>query len=68
MVENIVKYTNISHTIKYWKGQRFSEGDVQTRQLTAIAQSLAVFDGLFLIAVKRGNHAEFSEFSTSNGT
>lgn len=70
MNDNIVKYTNIF--IVQRKTERKNLSDISFRDRdyrpTSRIEIKAVFGVLFLMAVKRGNSADISEFFTKNET
>nr|CAH7721808.1 unnamed protein product [Callosobruchus chinensis] len=63
MVDKIVEYTNI-----YINNKRLDRVRVRDYRETTRVEMLALFGALFLIAIKRGNRADFTEFFNKNGT
>jgi len=65
MITNIVKYTNIFIIKKLSENQPSRERDYK---LINQADIMGLLGSLFLIAVKKGNRSNASEFWTKNGT
>ncbi|XP_039297452.1 piggyBac transposable element-derived protein 4-like [Nilaparvata lugens] len=72
MIQKIVEYTNIfiSKQKDERKNDSVDEDGFRDRDYrpTTREEVLALFGALFLIAVKRGNRSDVSEFFTTNGT
>ena len=64
MVDKIVKYTNIFINKKRLGREATSTTEVRTRDYrdTTRGEILALFGALFLMALKRGNRADVTEF------
>ena len=70
MIDEIVNYINIYIPKKLVERIELSETPIRQRDYTPTSMSeiKAVFGALFLIVVKRGNRADFSEYFTKDGT
>ena len=70
MIDEIVNYTNIYIAKKLAERIELSETPIRERDYkpTSMSEIKAGFGALFLIAVKRGNRADFSEYFTKDGT
>jgi hypothetical protein len=70
IVDKIVNYTNIFLNKKRLGREATSTTEVRARDYreTTRGEILAQFGTLFLMAVKRGNQADLTEFFNKNGT
>jgi len=70
MVDKIVKYTNIFINKKGLDREATSTTEVRARDYreTTRGEILALFGALLLMALKRGNRADLTEFFNKNGT
>nr|CAH7758864.1 unnamed protein product [Callosobruchus chinensis] len=66
MVDKIVEYTNNKRLDR--EANSTSEVRVRDYRETTRVEMLALFGALFLIAIKRENRADFTEFFNKNGT